>query len=283
MTTRFGENWAGRMVNRSAVVGLYQELRADPRSWYLFNYATSISLANRYVYVETPKVACTSIKATLMSLELSEVCTDYLRPSDGGLEFVLFPYGRENAPDRVGVHHPPISSPFVKPYQLDLGEFLKVFESESYFRFAFVRNPFSRVLSAFLDKVSRDSPERRSVNNLLGTHVEHQPSFKEFVAAISLQSVDDMDPHWRPQTYCLRTDQISYSFVGKFETFESDMRRVDREMSGVLAPHFNKVCPHETKAALKIGDYYCEEIEAMVRQIYRSDFDFFGYVDNFSC
>lgn len=271
------------MSANSAVSELRQELMENPRKWYLFNYATSISHINRYVYIETPKVACTTIKATLMSLELSDLGVELIRPSSGGLEFLVFPYGKENASDHVGIHHPPIASPFINPYQLRADGFLDVFESGNYFVFAFVRNPFSRVLSAYLDKMSRDSTERRAINKLLGRPAEVEPSFQEFVTAVSMQSTDDMDPHWRPQTACLRTDRIAYSFIGKFETLQSDLEKVDDALGGVLTRHINKVCPHETRASSKVGEYYSMKIADVVRLIYRDDFEVFGYSDRITC
>ena len=37
-----------------------------------FNYSINISLKYSYIYVETPKVACSSIKSTLQKMELGD-------------------------------------------------------------------------------------------------------------------------------------------------------------------------------------------------------------------
>ena len=89
---------------------------------------------------ETPKAACSSIKRLLHKIELHD--TPY-QPN-------------KNVHDRA-------HSPLLRPTQLPPRAFTECLTSAGWFRFAFVRNPFTRVLSAYLDKIRRDRPEKAAI------------------------------------------------------------------------------------------------------------------------
>ncbi len=142
-----------------------------------FDYGLNMSLRHSYVYVETPKVACSSIKSTLLRLELD----------DPGFYRVDF----EDVHNRA-------FSPLLKPSQIgDLDQFLA---RSSIFKFCFVRNPYSRLLSAWLDKIAGNRKQKAQVLLQLGhdpNRLDREISFEKFVRAVVAQPVSVMDPHWR--------------------------------------------------------------------------------------
>src|SRR5688500_17010737 len=114
-----------------------------------FENNTNISLSNNYVYFAVDKVANSSIKNSLFEIEYAPVGKKALTLYD----------------ERC--------SPLLSPYQLPPTLLREVLNSGNYFRFAFVRNPYSRLLSCYLDRIlTASSKPRRQLNALLKRHGE---------------------------------------------------------------------------------------------------------------
>lgn len=230
----------------------FAELFAQPAS--LTNYLCNWSERLRYVYVETPKVACTTIKLVLQQAEAFGEMS-YERPGD--------------------VHNRQLS-PLLAPSD-NVKSFVSATKSEDYFRFCFVRNPYTRVLSCYLDKMVKTEFERKRLAPKLGLDPEEVPSFKTFLQRVSQQSDDEYDIHWAPQTYLLRPNRIRYSFIGRFELFREQFKMVcDRLDISAYAEDLGDTW-HATNAFEKTKEYLgAEEIELICR-IYERDFSNFGY------
>src|SRR6516165_9621283 len=99
-------------------------------SW---DYHSRASLAHRYVAMTVPKVACTTIK---MALQTWEGC------------------GPE--PGRWGDVHAGWAGPTLLAYPTAQMEMLR---SPDCLRFSFVRNPYSRLVSAWKSKLAWDDPQ----------------------------------------------------------------------------------------------------------------------------
>src|ERR1700722_16343751 len=98
----------------------------------------------RYLYVDTPKVACSTIKYTLQCAELGQQATTRTNP-------IPARYGYSSSLLDI---HDRRKSPLRWPGDAyELQEFVRT----SRFAFCFVRNPFSRTLSAYLDKIAGDA------------------------------------------------------------------------------------------------------------------------------
>ena len=108
---------------------LFEILKTVDVNW--FNAAVNISLKGRYVYVENPKVASSTIKSKLHANEL---------------------HGLRNI--RVGPHPDITQSPFIKPYQLPPHQLREILFGGEFFKFTFVRNPFDR----FVSSIPQDRP-----------------------------------------------------------------------------------------------------------------------------
>lgn len=181
----------------------------------------------KYVYVETPKVACTTIKRVLQQAE-----------SDGTMTY-----------EDPSVVHERERSPLLAPWQDSTG-FVEAMRTDDYFRFCFVRNPFTRILSCYLDKMVKTEFERRRLAPQLGFDPETLPSFIDFLSAISEREDEENDIHWAAQTFLLRPNRVRYSFVGRFELFRDQFRLVCErlgilEYAGDLANTWHKTDAHE--------------------------------------
>ena len=219
-------------------------------------YSINISLKNKYVYIENPKVACGHIKRSLQELDLR------------GTDIVV-----RNVHDRM-------ESPLLMVYQLPVDQLLKVFNESGFLKFSFVRSPFTRTLSAYLDKIVRNQNHKRSILMALGRDpddVGQFVSFKEFVRAISTLQPYQMDNHWRPQADQLFLPRIRYDFIGRFEHMGEDLGEILTKIAGRRLAAVDRDVSYRTNAATEITEYYDDEIADLVRTVYAKDFQSFGY------
>lgn len=209
-----------------------------------------------FVYVSVPKAACSTLKLTLQRMEVD----------DPGYQ-----------PKQV---HDRKNSPLAGIYDLGEDGMEALLASDSVLVFSFVRNPYTRLLSAYLDKIARLSPGRRDRLAGLGLDPELPPnalSFPSFVQRVAEQRDYDMDPHWRPQTRQLMLERISYDFIGRVETFDEDLERLDKLLSGRVSACYTPRARHATNAQALLRQHYDRQTKRLVRQRYASDFEALGY------
>ncbi len=224
--------------------------RAFAAPFEQINYLSHHSRARRYIYIEVPKVACTTIKRVLQD----------------GEPGALHPAARN-------VHDRDISA-LARPGE-DAAWYLAALGATDIFTFAFVRNPYTRALSCYLDKFVDNPSERARLAPELGLPDE-TPDFRTYLAAIHAQSPDAWEIHWASQTALLRPDRIAYDYLGRFENFADHFTQVCRTI-GVPADGVAKGTAHATGAGRRIRDYFGAEEIALVRAIYADDFQTFGY------
>lgn len=224
-----------------------------------FNYSMSISLNNKYLYVETPKVACSSIKATLQKIEYKDTFSTHK-------EFINW--------------HDRDASPLLKPSQIF--NIKKFIDRDDIYKFCFVRSPYSRLLSAYLNKIYKDKPQKRMILLQLGRNpndLSHFISFEEFVDAVIEEPISMMDRHWRTQYYQTFQKGIDYDFIGKFESFDKDLFSVLGTISHNYKPYLTNVLGHITGADDKLEKFYTKSLKKKVYEKYAIDFEYFGYFE----
>lgn len=215
------------------------------------NSLCHVSNRHKYLYVETPKVACTAIKHTLQTAEMG-----------GELDF-----------RRYGDEHFPELSPLMTPLD-DPDLFLRALDGDNWFRFTFVRNPFTRALSCYLDKIVASEPERQRLLPELGLDPSSIPTFKIFLQAVASQKEDRRDAHWAPQAWLTQPDTVRYDFIGRLEQFDIDFRYVCQTV-GIRTDI--AAVRHSTDAGDKLAAFYGPEEIGLARTIYAEDFLRFGY------
>lgn len=144
------------------------------------------------------------------------------------------------------------------------------------FGFTFVRNPFARALSVYLDKIM--SPKDAVAERFFRYFPDESRdlSFGRFLERISTLHPMQMDPHWRPQSYNIAYGFLRYDLIGHVERFNEHFAEAWRAIFDAPVDPL-RVTHNETRAADKLRRYYGDGEADLVRAIYSADFVNFGY------
>ncbi|SDR69245.1 sulfotransferase family 2 domain-containing protein [Christiangramia echinicola] len=149
---------------------------------------------------------------------------------------------------------------------------------EEFFCFAFVRNPFDRLVSAWKMFSIGMQESKWALNNnppLKGTN------FTDFLKIATDESIDHhsrdtinsvIRHHTLPQTHHYHCIQYA-NFIGKYENFEKDLKHVTEKLKfrDYSVTHLNKTIRDSYK------EYYCEKSYEIVSYFYQEDLDKFDY------
>lgn len=142
---------------------------------------------------------------------------------------------------------------------------------DAYVKFAFVRHPVDRFLSAWQDKVV-DA-------NYFGfddrTHAQMQSldAFVEWTAGQDLTDLDQVDQHLALQTRLVDLSQVDH--LGRLETFDRDFARVSEAIGLPVVPVTRR---NQTGGRRPRRSGLPAGVQARVSEIYRRDFDVLGYL-----
>lgn len=136
-----------------------------------------------------------------------------------------------------------------------------------YFKFAFVRNPWDRLVSCWHNKVV--------YNNLFqfnDSEHEKMKDFGNFINYVSELNIDECDRHLRSQSVLIDLNKIDY--LGRMETFDDDTKYIFRRIG---LPEKEIAPMNVTSGKMPYRDYYSEQMVEKVAQIYQKDIKIFGY------
>ena len=146
---------------------------------------------------------------------------------------------------------------------------------DKYFKFTLVRNPYSRLVSAYF-YLSRGGGRGNSYDTeIFKKHFEHRE--KDFVSfcrnSLSEELIEDV-VHFQPQYKFLCDDNMNIlvDFIGRQENFVKDAQKI-----------FEKIgLPYEHRHSLgsnnkHFSEYYTSDIQEKVFNLYKLDFELLGY------
>jgi len=158
----------------------------------------------------------------------------------------------------------------------------------NYFRFSFVRNPFGRLVSGYeyIQKFIRNGITsndkivlfKRCDDPRCDIKTNTLMDFATFAESACTNHGFDQNKHWRSQHELLKVGLIPYDFIGRFETFSSDLEQILTRLGAredVLERI--RVKSNTSRKSKPISDYYDDRLADMVRTHYRKDFEVFGY------
>lgn len=191
------------------------------------SYNLVVSHKSKYVYYSVPKTATTSIKKYLEKYTSIDIGS----------------FALENG------------------YNIEYNN-----EWNNYYQFAFVRNPWDRVLSCFLDKTKQCIGKSWALEYY---KIYYDCSFEEFIEQLNGKNIV-YDGHLMPQTMLINNH---VNFIGKFENLNQDLSIVQKILSLPQEdmPYENTTC-HE-----HYSQYYNKLTRDKVYYLYKEDIERFNY------
>tara|TARA_R110002095_G_scaffold92696_1_gene81043 strand:- start:23 stop:820 length:798 start_codon:yes stop_codon:yes gene_type:complete len=234
--------------NRSILWAAYKGLLGGLRGRALDPIKYCVSDKFKLVYIVNSKAGCTSIKQALMSSSGDDV----------------------NGDNYWDVHKASAEKGYVKSTLSEI--------EKEYFFFTFVRSPFSRVASLYLNKFCHQqniSQRGFGYKRYLGGVLDRNDSFEKFVTKIS--KIPDIlcDRHFKPQAYLINKESEKIDFIGKFENFNDDYERLRKDF------HLKKLNVVNKSSDYSLSDIYTHTTLDLVAKRYEEDIEQFGYADEY--
>ncbi len=150
-------------------------------------------------------------------------------------------------------------------------------------RFAFVRNPYARIYSAYKSKIADLTSPYVGVRETIWRVAGHRqpptaaPTFDAFVRYVAQLPDLERDGHWRSQIGALCLDLVDYGFLGRVENLEADLATVLRSLDAPDELHAGLDVVVGASAKLPAVATYDADLAQRVYEIYETDFETFDY------
>jgi hypothetical protein len=261
-------NRSGAALARSPTVQLVREKlpHLDVRAIaQRLSYGSFVSLEHKILYIETPKAACTTIKSLLRDL-----C------GAPPIEYPLDSW-RESRRDMF-IH---IRSNVPLPSLLDLDEQTQrhVLTAPDFLRFSIVRNPYTRLVSAWRNKIMLCEPGYEHIyQELMGDmpslYSKKLLAFEQFLRFLETEpDLRSCNGHWRRQVDLLLYPAIPYTHIGKLEQLPMTM--------DLIGKHLGAAHPLQVGRSNSTGGGGRDPIDAAtaarIYALYTQDFEAFDY------
>lgn len=227
-------------------------------------YGSFANLKDRFIYLEVPKAACTVLKIVLRDLYDSAPLT-------------LYPQLSRQTKRRMFVHSR-ANAPLPSLLELDDAAQRELLEDDDVLRFTVVRNPYTRFVSAWRDKVFLCEPTTedvyfavRGASPPLG--VKQPIQLAEFVAHVERTIGRTSDAHWRRQVDLTFPDALRFTHIGQTENLSATIALLYQRARREPPEKF----PRENDAAHLAEATFTPALAERVHRIYARDFVVFGY------
>ncbi len=148
-----------------------------------------------------------------------------------------------------------------------------------YFKFAFVRNPWDRLVSCYSQKLNATGPGLKHPADKDIKLYAGMP-FAEFVEAVYAIPDSEADVHFQSQCEVIcgpgKDNPIMADFVGRFENLAADFDVVAERIGGGQRLRL----PHKLRSKRQSSSYtefYDDRLRDLVHERYREDIEIFGY------
>ena len=214
-----------------------------------------ISHRNKFIFIHIPKCGGMSVESALRRFDCE----------------YIYKHGKESE-----------SIPHLAKHATALDFKSQIDDIESYFKFTFVRNPWSWAVSNFVFNEGRHAPY---LNNL-----KHS-GYKIYKRHFNSYSKEDGDiknlfEFWlewwvngcnpsQNMMFCDEDGRTLVDFIGRLENFEEDFNKVTDHIGikGASLPHRNK----NKKSNIEYKEYYNENSRKMMEEHFKKDIELFNY------
>lgn len=232
------------------------------RQAFEMNYNIHISEEFGFIFFNNPKAGCSTTKATLNLACARRLGIDlrYAQMHDV--------HAREH-------------NILKTPKQVGGRRFEAMAADPDVVRFCVLREPVSRISSAYASKFRGNSPQQQKLNAFLNRPADYRwPDINEFVAALaSDNAVRDLDPHWRLQYGQVCAGEVELTLIGFQEELDLSLREFSKRVFGDedieifdVRQHFR----HNVSKSAVHKQSLTEESLALLRRTYAEDFDFYA-------
>ena len=162
-------------------------------------------------------------------------------------------------------------------------EWSKLLRLHQYSFFTVVRNPWSRTLSAFLDKIADGLSEKYAFVDGFGDNSPR--GFEAFVSFLEHGGLRD-NHHWRPQNEILLLPPSRFNNICRLENLAEDLPLALKSTGLTLPPKEQLKKPHRiesgqhgkvTNAANRLASYYTPQTARTIHRLFQDDFELGRY------
>lgn len=175
--------------------------------------------------------------------------------------------------------------------------FEKILSDSSVPKITIVRNPFLRVVSCYLNRISDFGTEAYDFNRRFDEWIHNRVkilshktgrrctireaanveiSFKDFIEFICEQSEFEMDRHWVPQSAAIYHDVIQYDYIGRLEQLDEAQQHI-AEIVGINSEWQPNARLNKSGSVNDCSDFFNSDILKLFLSRYRKDFELFNY------
>lgn len=218
-------------------------------------YGAFVGVRYPYLYLETPKAACTTTKAHLWHIERL-----------GSL------------PNPNAAHGRPQGDPRSSLLTIDEARAIEALSAASVFRFCVWRDPVRRLVSTFMAKIrlKRDpGPEwaycRRAIVRWAGLSSEEEITVDHFARFVCMLPDERRDPHFMSQHRLSLFHAVRYDRIVCVDQYADGMSAVFREI-GVPPAHWPDFGRRENVSGSETLEI-SKSSAAMIRETFRLDYE----------
>jgi hypothetical protein len=248
-------------MDQSAVLQPFQSIIAAIGRRSVSQHVLYIPKFN-LIYFQVPKVASTSLRSFLYSKMLEGTGTP-----ERSIDLIT------RKPRLHG-----LSISFCHLYHYSDAQFNAILTNPTIKKFTVVRDPYTRALSAYRDKVVNKhltGAMEQDLKHLFGKTADDPISFDEFCDY--LKEIHDamrrFNPHFKPQWEHLGSGAFPFDKIIRLESLDAELTEFFRDVG--LVWEGKKLARHGTGSNDR--DDMSRQARDILREIYRDDFERFGY------